>query len=87
MKTKKARHLLSHTAANPPPTLPFSECYRPLPARSDEKEKWKRGKIIWQDVPPINSATLGGGNLDLALGYKTSKAEGDGHRPCPLAPV
>lgn len=61
MKTKKARHLLSHTAANPPPTLPFSECYRPLPARSDEKEKWKRGKIIWQDVPPINSATLGGG--------------------------
>ena len=86
MKTKKARHLLSHTAANPPPTLPFSECYRPLPARSDEKEKWQRGKISWQDVP-IKSATLRGENLDLGLGYKTSKDQGDGHRPCPLAPV
>jgi len=39
VRTKKARHLLSHTAANPPPTLPFWEQRRPLPARSEEKER------------------------------------------------
>lgn len=51
MKTKKGRRLLPHTAANPPPTLPFSEQRSPLPARSDEKERWKKEKISWQGVP------------------------------------
>lgn len=79
LRTKKAKHLLSHTATSSPPTLTLWEKHKHLPAMSEDKGRGGEKDHLERHIPSTQLLLTGRPRSCLVpvLNYKIPKAQGD----------